>query len=155
MEALNRVNLAKSELLANVSHELRTPLASIKGFIETLIESDVEWSKEQQKEFLQSANREADRLTLLIKDLLDMSRLDSGKMVLDKGLYPAAEILDSVSGVLSEITKKHCLQVIKPLNLTLIKVDKIRIGQVITNLVENAAKFSAEGSLITIEVRAC
>jgi PAS domain S-box-containing protein len=153
VEALKRVDQAKADLLANVSHELRTPLASIKGFIETLIETDVEWSKKQQMEFLQAANSEADRLTFLIKDLLDMSRLDSGKLKLDIRTYPVAEILDSVCGALAIITEKHKFKVLKVPDLPPLRADKVRIGQVITNLVENAVKFSAEGSLIAIEVQ--
>jgi PAS domain S-box-containing protein len=153
MESLKRINQAKSELLANVSHELRTPLASIKGFIETLIETDVQWSKEEQLDFLQSANQEADRLTFLIRDLLDMSRIDSGKMVLDKRTYLMSEILDSAGNVLSVITAKHKLEIKIAGELPPLQVDKLRIAQVITNLVENAAKFSPEGSLITVEAR--
>jgi PAS domain S-box-containing protein len=153
MEALKRINQAKSELLANVSHELRTPLASIKGFIETLIETDVKWSDEQQMDFLQSANQEADRLTFLIRDLLDMSRIDSGKMVLDKRTYLISEILDSARSVLSIITVKHELEVKTSGELPPLHVDKVRIAQVITNLVENATKFSPEGSTITIEAK--
>jgi PAS domain S-box-containing protein len=153
METLKRTNQAKMELLANVSHELRTPLSSIKGFIETLIEPDIEWNKNQQLDFLMSANKEADRLTFLIRDLLDMSRLDSGKLKLDQRFYPVSEILDSVSGVLSIITEKHQLKITLGTDLPSIHVDKVRIGQVITNLVENATKFSPEGSLIQIEAK--
>jgi PAS domain S-box-containing protein len=154
IEALRQINQAKSELLANVSHELRTPLTSIKGYIETLIETDVNWSKVEQLEFLSSANKETDRLTFLIRDLLDMSRLDSGKMVLDKRSYLISEILDSASGVISVIAAKHLLKIIQATDLPPLQVDKIRIDQVITNLVENATKFSAQGSLIVIEVKA-
>jgi PAS domain S-box-containing protein len=154
LEALKRTSQAKSELLANVSHELRTPLASIKGFIETLIETDVKWSKQQQLDFLQSADKETDRLTFLIRDLLDMSRIESGKMVLDKRSYLVSEILDSASGVLSVIAVKHKLKISSFPDLPPLQVDKVRIGQVITNLVENATKFSTEGSPIVIEVKA-
>jgi PAS domain S-box-containing protein len=153
MEALKRTNQAKSELLANVSHELRTPLTSIKGNIETLLETDVEWSKEQQLDLLQSANQQADRLTFLIRDLLDMSRIDSGKLTLDKRSYQVSEILDSISGVLSVITEKHQLKIANLPDLPPLQADKVRIGQIITNLVENAAKFSPEGSLIEIEAK--
>jgi PAS domain S-box-containing protein len=153
IETLQRINQAKSELLSNVSHELRTPLASIKGFIETLIETDVKWSKEQQLDFLKSADNETDRLTFLIRDLLDMSRIDSGKMVLDKRAYPVSEILDSARSVLAVITAKHKLEIVSGPDLPEIQADKVRIGQVITNLVENATKFSREGSPIVIEVK--
>jgi PAS domain S-box-containing protein len=153
MEAMKVINQAKSDLLANVSHELRTPLVSIKGFIETLIEPDVKWSKKQQLDFLMSANKEADHLTLLIKDLLDMSRIDSSKLFLDKRPYKVTEILDSVSGVLSIITSKHKLDIKTSTRLPAVLADKSRIGQVITNLVENATKFSSAGSLIKIVVK--
>ena len=153
MEALKVISQAKSELLANVSHELRTPLTSIKGNIESLMDTDVKWSKKQQLEFLQSADQETDRLTFLIRDLLDMSRIDSGKLKLDIHTYQVSEILDSVAGVLSIITAKHILKIEKGLNLPPLQVDKVRIGQVITNLTENATKFSPEGSEIAIELK--
>jgi PAS domain S-box-containing protein len=153
MEALKRVDLAKSELLANVSHELRTPLASIKGFIETLLESDIAWTRKQQIDFLMSANIEADHLNLLIRDLLDMSRLDSGRLILNTRLCEVGDIIESISGILSIVTEKHKLK-IQPLPLLpAVMVDKSRIGQVIANLVENAAKFSDEGSVINLDVQ--
>ncbi len=153
IEALKQSNKAKSDLLANVSHELRTPLAAIKGFIETLLEADVNWSRDQQRDFLKSADKEVDRLTFLIRDLLDMSRLDSGKMVLDKRPYQVQEILDYASSTLSVMTSKHKLEIKVPHGLPPLNVDRIRIAQVITNLVENAVKFSNEGSSIIIEVK--
>jgi PAS domain S-box-containing protein len=150
-EALKIISQGKSALLANVSHELRTPLASIKGNIETLLLSDVEWSKEQQLEFLQAANIETDRLTLLIGDLLDMSRIESGKLVLDKHYCTVGKILDSVFGVLSVIASNHKLIIANLSDLPSIPMDKVRIGQVITNLVENASKFSEKGSQILVD----
>ncbi len=150
LESLKIINLAKDDLLANVSHELRTPLTSIKGSIESLLETDVKWSKEQQLEFLMVANRQADHLTFLIKDLLDMSRIDAGKLTLDKRSYPVKEILDSASGVLSIIAAKHKLKIANLSDLPPIQADKARMAQVITNLVKNASKFSPEGSPIEI-----
>jgi two-component system, OmpR family, sensor histidine kinase KdpD len=104
-------------------------------------------------DFLQSANQEADRLTFLIRDLLDMSRIDSGKMVLDKRTYLMSEILDSAESVLSIITMKHKLKINISSELPPLQVDKVRIAQVITNLVENATKFSPEGSPIIVEAK--
>jgi PAS domain S-box-containing protein len=153
METLKQLNKARSELLANVSHELRTPLASIKGNIETLIEDDVKWSREQQLDFLNSANQEADHLTGLIKELLDMSRIDSGKLKLEKADYSPQEIFSSIAERLNALTVHHKLIQIIPPNLPRINVDKVRIGEVITNLVENATKFSPEGSPITLKTQ--
>jgi PAS domain S-box-containing protein len=154
LETLKLVDKAKSELLANVSHELRTPLASIKGYIETLVETDVKWNRQQQFEFLRSADQETDRLTFLIRDLLDMSRIDSGKMILDKQVCTVKEILDSASGVLSVLTAKHKLKFVLEPDLPRLEVDKVRIDQVITNLVENSIKFSPEGSQIEVIIKA-
>jgi two-component system, sporulation sensor kinase E len=153
-ETLKQLNKAKSELLANVSHELRTPLASIKGFIETLIEPDVKWSQKDQLDFLKSADIEADHLTLLIRDLLEMSRIDSGKMVLEKSNLTVNEIIDCLQKGLPSITEKHDLKIILAEDLPLIQADKLKIAQVINNLVENAVKFSPEGSPIMIEAKA-
>jgi two-component system, chemotaxis family, CheB/CheR fusion protein len=153
LEALKVINQAKNELLANVSHELRTPLTSIKGYIETLIEPDVKWKKKQKLEFLNLANKETDRLLLLIRDLLDMSRIESGKMVLDKQIYHLNEILDSAGGVLSIIAAKHKLAICLAPDLPPLRADKVRLVQVITNLVENATKFSSEESPISIEAK--
>jgi len=154
VETLKQANKAKSELLANVSHELRTPLASIKGFIESLTETDVMWSEAQKLDFLQSADREVDRLTFLIRDLLDMSRIDSGKMVLDKKIISIQDILDSAAPVLGIVAKKHNLKIQVAPGLPALEADKLRIAQVITNLVENATKFSLQGSLIMVEAQA-
>jgi PAS domain S-box-containing protein len=121
-ETLTRLSQAKSDLLSNVSHELRTPLAAIKGNIESLIEPDVTWNKQQQLEFLTNANQQTDVLTVLIKELLDMSRIEAGRLILNKEVCAFDAILD-----------------------------KGRIGEVITNLVENATKFSPHHSLITIQ----
>ncbi len=153
LESLKVFNIAKSDLLANISHELRTPLASIKGFIETLIENDVEWSKQQQMEFLKMADKEADHLTLLIKGLLDMSRIDTGKLVLDKYLCTVDEILDTAARELLLITEQHQLKITGSEGLPPVTADKIRMAQVIINLVDNAAKFSPKGSLIEVECK--
>jgi PAS domain S-box-containing protein len=150
-ETLIKINAAKSDLLANVSHELRTPLSSIKGFIETLMETDVKWSKKQQLGFLQSADVEVDRLAFLINDLLVMSKIDSGKLVLDRQNCSLLEIWESAKSILSRITAKNSLILKLSPGLPPLFVEKIRIAQIITNLVENAAKFSPEGSQIVVD----
>jgi len=152
-EAFKELDRLRSELVANISHELRTPLASIKGFATTLLQPDVKWSEEEQRDFLQSIDQETDRLTSLISDLLDMSRLDVGALKLEKGDYRISEILDSVSDRLASLTEHHQLEVIVPAELPAVFVDEMRIGQVITNMVENATKFSSKDSPITIEAQ--
>jgi PAS domain S-box-containing protein len=150
-ETLTRLSQAKSDLLSNVSHELRTPLAAIKGNIESLIEPDVTWNKQQQLEFLTNANQQTDVLTVLIKELLDMSRIEAGRLILNKEVCAFDAILDEVNTRLKTICLNHKLQISISPKLPPLSVDKGRIGEVITNLVENATKFSPHHSLITIQ----
>jgi PAS domain S-box-containing protein len=153
VETLTLLSKAKSELLSNVAHELRTPLAAIKGFIETLTEPDVKWTKKQQLEFLTEASKEVDVLNTLIRDLLDVSRIESGKFKLDKKSYQFKEILEFARVRLATLTTSHVLKIVQSPELPEICVDKMRIAQVITNLVENATKFSPSGSQILMEVQ--
>jgi PAS domain S-box-containing protein len=150
-EALRELDRLRSQLLANVSHELRTPLTSIKGFATTLLRQDVRWSEAEQRDFIQAINLESERLTRLISDLLDMSRIEGGALSLERTKCQITELTDPISGSLTSLAERHRLQVIVPADLPPVFVDEVRIGQVITNLVENAAKFSREGSQITIE----
>jgi PAS domain S-box-containing protein len=147
---LKEVDRLRSELLANISHELRTPLASIKGFISTLLRTDTKWSDEEQLDFLQTVDQETDRLTRLISDILDISRIYAGALKLTRNKYTVSEILGLISSTLANIAKNHKLEVVVPSELPPLLVDEVRIGQVFTNLVENATKFSDWGSTITI-----
>jgi len=153
VQALREIDRLRSGLLANVSHELRTPLTSIKGFATTLLRSDVKWSQEEQQDFLRSIDQETERLIHLISDLLDMSRIEAEGLKLEKHDYQISEILDSVGSRLASLTEYHQLQVIVPSGLPSVFVDQMRIGQVLTNLVENATKYSPRGSQITIEAQ--
>jgi signal transduction histidine kinase len=150
IEALSHSERLKTELLSMVSHELRTPLTAIKGFATTLLRPDVQWRKEEQRDFLQNINHETDRLIHLVSNLLDMSRIEAGLLRLDRDSYQISEITESVSGRLAAITERHKLQVVFPAEVPPVFVDKMRIGQVLTNLVENAAKYSKKGSQISI-----
>ena len=149
-EVLREVDRLRSELMSNVSHELRTPLASIKGFASTLLQPDVTWTEEEQRDFFRTIDQEADRLSRIINDLLDISRLEAGAMKLKKHNYRIAEIIGSISGRLDRLAERHKLEKKVSPELPPVLVDEMRIGQVLANLVENAVKFSPEGSPITI-----
>ena len=153
LETLREVDRLRSGLMANVSHELRTPLTSIKGFATTLLRSDVKWSEEDQQDFLQSINHETERLIHLINDLLDISHIEAGGLKLGRCNCRVNDILDSVNSRLASLTEHHQLEVIVSGELPPVFVDEMRIGQVLTNLVENATKYSPEDSRITIEAQ--
>jgi K+-sensing histidine kinase KdpD len=132
----------REELLAATSHELRTPLAHIKGFTSSLRQPDIEWDEATRQDFLAEIEREADRLTELIDDLLSMSRLESGVAAQQEraGVAPAVFIsagLDRVRGLLGDA---HVRVEVAP-DLPEVSVDAAQVEQVIANLVENAAKY--------------
>ena len=150
IESLRHSEQLKTELLSTVSHELRTPLTAIKGFATTLLRPNVKWRKEEQRDFLQNIDQETDRLTHLISNLLDMSRLEADSLSLEKDSYQVSEILESVRNRLNAITQHHKLRVEIPAGVPPVFADKTSIGQVLSNLIENAAKYSKKGSQITV-----
>jgi K+-sensing histidine kinase KdpD len=150
--ALRELDSLRTELLANVSHELRTPLAAIKGFASSLLQPDISFDDETRLSFIQTIDSEADRLSHMIDDLLLMSRIEAGVFKANKEMYEIKEIIDTIKDRLYNIAIKHNLRIIVPENLPPVMVDGHRIGEVFTNLVENAVKYSPEASEIKIEV---
>jgi len=144
------IDRMKSSLIATVSHELRTPLAAIKGYVTTLLAEDVEWDKTSQREFLEIVSSETDRLSKLVSDLLDVSRIESGNLDVQREecrledlVYRAAQRAHPQPG--------ERLQVHIPPNIPTLFVDPQRIEAVLRNLVENAAKYAGETSPIYID----
>ena len=115
------------------------------------MEQDVKWSKEKQFEFLSEANRQTDNLTALIRDLLDMSRLDSGKFHVKKHDCTLDDLFQEARGRLIGVTQNHILQFEVVDGLSIFQADMNRLAQVIVNMVENAVKFSKNQSVIRIE----
>ncbi len=131
----------KSALLSTVSHELRTPLATIKGYASTLLAADVNWDAESQQEFIEIISTEADRLAELVRNLLDMSRIEAGMLKIHREPYSlndlATQVVDRVpSGARGRI-KLDLDPWLLPAPL-----DASRIETVIRNLVDNALKYS-------------
>jgi PAS domain S-box-containing protein len=143
-------NSLKLKFLAMISHELRTPLTSIKGFATTLLAEDVQWQPESQRDFIETIDVEADKLTDLIEQLLDLSRLEAGTMRIMTQRVTWEEVLSTAMAQLHVLTVNHKLIVEEEPDLPLLKVDVIRIPQVITNLVNNAVKYSPSNSMIVI-----
>jgi signal transduction histidine kinase len=141
----------REEFLATTSHELRTPLSEIKGFVTTLLRTDVEWDQPTRQDFLREIDNDADRLDALISDLLDMSRLVSGGSQNFERAPTAPAVLvscgvDRVRGRLFNAV----VEIDRGLGtLPAVWVDPRRIEQVFANLVENAIKY-APGSAIRI-----
>jgi signal transduction histidine kinase len=139
----------KSTLIATVSHELRTPLAAIKGYTTTLLADDVQWDEASQREFLMTISAETDRLSNLVRDLLDMSRLEAGNLAVSRISCDLAQLIEQA--VTPRIASR--VRVTLPDSRPAIFVDPQRIEAVLRNLIENAAKYSPEDQPILINVR--
>jgi two-component system sensor histidine kinase NblS len=145
------LNEAKSQFISNVSHELRTPLFNIKSFIETLSEYGEDLTEVQRREFLETANHETDRLTRLVNDVLDLSRLESSHTY---HFCPVdlAQLIEQTLRTYQLNAKDKGIQLEKdlPTNLPLVLGHYDLLLQVITNLVGNALKFTDSGGTVTI-----
>lgn len=150
---LEEINKLRDSLLASVSHELRTPLTVIKGIADTLVQTDVEWDRETEQDFLRTINRESDVLTHIIEDLMQMSRMEAGITRMSQAETSIDVIMNEISEQLNSIVHDHHLQIRVLRQLPGIYADRMHIGQVITNLVSNAVAYSDKGTLITLDAK--
>jgi two-component system, OmpR family, sensor histidine kinase KdpD len=148
--ALTQSDELKSALLAAVSHDLRTPLASIKASATSLLDDSVTWDEETRQDFLEAIDEETDRLTLMVSNLLDLSRIEGGALRPQKDWYDIDELIVDVRTRLAPRTKSHPLTVTVEPDLPLLRFDYVQIAQVLVNLIENAVKHTAGGTPITI-----
>ncbi|MGH2603133.1 MAG: sensor histidine kinase, partial [Dehalococcoidia bacterium] len=139
--------------LSAVSHDLRTPLASIKASVSSLLQQDVTWDTESRHEFLTAIDEETDRLTRLVSNLLDLSRIEGGALRPDKDWYDVRELIETVAGRLERVVTAHRMVLTIAPDAGAAPFDYVQIGQVLANLIENAAKFSPPGTAITIAAR--
>jgi two-component system sensor histidine kinase KdpD len=140
----------KSVLLSSVSHDLRTPLAGIKAAIGSLLRRDVQWNEEDRQAFLRDIDSEADRLTRLVSNLLDLSRIEAGAIRPRKEWENVRELISRVVGRLGSQLGDHRVMIDGPDEMPLVRLDAVKIEQVLTNLIENAAKYSPPGAPITV-----
>ena len=146
-DRLRQLDQLKDDFLATVSHELRTPLTSIRSFSEILLDSpDLE--PEERSHFLQIIVRESERLTRLINDFLDLSKIESGKMEWQVGEHALGDIVDeavaATHGVFAE--RRVALTSELAAGPALVRCDRDRLVQVMINLLSNASKFVPEGA---------
>jgi two-component system sensor histidine kinase KdpD len=150
MREAERQNELRLRFLGMISHELRTPLTSIKGFASTLLAEDVGWDADSQRDFLQTIDSEADKLTDMVEQLLDLSRIEAGTIRVDPQPQTLASVLEVARAQLEALAQVHVLQVAIPPDLPPVRADALRIAQVLTNLVSNAAKYSPAETAITV-----
>jgi two-component system, OmpR family, phosphate regulon sensor histidine kinase PhoR len=151
---LRRLEKMRQDFVANVSHELRTPISSIKGYAETLLEGALE-DKDNAKEFVSIIYQDSNRLASLINDLLDLSKIESGKLKMSfAALDPAVLIKKAVTVIDNQAKAKSiALKIDIPQSVPKIKADEARFSQVMINLLDNAIKYSSEGGAATISAK--
>jgi len=150
---LIKLDRLKSELLSNVSHELRSPLTSIKGIVSSLLQKDIELDDETREMLLVGVSEETDRLAGLVTKVLDMSKLEAGVWKPEKELCHISDIVNEAVERHKWVFKNHIFEVDLGSDLPEMYVDYGQIRQVLTNLLENAAAYSEEGTLITVKAR--
>lgn len=152
---LRQVDRLKDEFIGSVSHELRRPLASIKGYTASLLLPDCQWEPEVQREFLGVINEEADTLSLLIDNLLDLARLGSGTLQLTLEPLNLPALSEQVVRRLrmQSHLPPHPYVLDFPERFPYIEGDQARLTQLLLNLLENAAKYSPPGAAINVEGR--
>jgi len=147
------VQQAQTEFVSTVSHELRTPLTSIKGFADTILRAGERIETGQQRRYLGIIKDQADRLTRLVEDLLAVSRLESNKMQLTMRAVDFGETLQRVVRNLSYKARNHRIVCQLANGLPPVWADTDRLEQILTNLIDNAIKYSPSQSTVTITAR--
>ena len=152
-EILRRTDELKNALLGAVSHDLRTPLASIVASAGSLRQTDVRWTEAERESFLSDIETEARRLSRIVSNLLDLSRMESGTLHPERSWYDVAALIDDVVGRLRPLTQDHPVEVRVPEDFPPVSLDYVEIDQVLSNLIENAARHTRPGSAIVISAQ--
>ena len=147
---LGESDALKSALLSAVSHDLRTPLATIMASVTSLLDPSVAWQDEERVEFLQAIDEEAHRLSRLVSNLLDLSRIEGVALRPAKEWYDVAEVIGDVASRLARLAPDHDVTTDVEPDLPLIRFDYVEIAQVLMNLGENATKYTPAGTQVTL-----
>ena len=148
---LRRLEKIRKDFVANVSHELRTPLTSIKGYVEALLD-DAKDDPAVSTTFLEIILKQSDRLNLIIEDLLELSKIESGGVALKEEPLELRSVIDRTLSMIKPIAekKRHRLVTVVDPSLPPVAGDEDRLVQVLTNLLDNAIKYTPAGGAITV-----
>jgi len=154
IEQMKKLERVRSEFLGNVSHELRTPIFSLKGFLETLLEGAID-DKSVNKAFVEKAYHHANRLDGLLTDLIEISRIESGDMKMSFRYFDVSSWLKQLASDCSDIAAKKRQTVVAevPDHEILVLGDRDRLKQALSNIIDNAIKYSAEGATTTVRLQ--
>ena len=143
----------KSALLSSVSHELRTPLSTIKAAASSLREKEVSWDSPARDDLIAAIDDEADHLNMLVGNLLDMSRIESGALKPKRQWNILSEIVGGVLARMKNLSTTHQLEFDVPESLPLVPVDYVQMEQVFTNLISNSLKYAPTDTVVCIRAR--
>lgn len=148
-----RLEKLREDFIANVSHELRTPIAMLQGYSEAIID-DIASSDEEKKELAQIIYDESLRMGRLVNELLDLARMESGKMELHKKKVNLKDFAERVIRKFQGLSKEHKIELSLKLHLEdpWLEIDVDRIEQVLTNLIHNALRYTNEGGSVTLVI---
>lgn len=152
-EVLEESDRLKSAILSSVSHELRTPLSTIKAAASSLRGGEVNWDSPARPELIAAIDDEADHLNLLVGNLLDMSRIESGALKPKREWNILSEIVGSVLARMKYLAGGHQIKVDVPESLPLVPVDYVQMEQVFTNLISNSLKYAPANTVVCIRAR--
>ena len=145
----------KNEFVSTVSHELRTPLTSIKGYVDLIVDGEAGEINEIQAEFLGIVQENSDRLVALINDMLDISRIESGRIHLKREPLDMADVVLGAIDTFRTVAEQSDIELTAKLPEELPRAagDRDRVGQVVMNVISNAIKYSPGGGSVTVKVR--
>jgi two-component system phosphate regulon sensor histidine kinase PhoR len=149
----NSVQQAQTDFVSTVSHELRTPLTSIKGFADTILRAGSRLDATQQKRYIGIIKDQSDRLTRLVEDLLAVSRLESRKLQLTIRAIDLDQAVQTVARNLTQKAEHHQIATRIPPGLPPVWADADRLEQILTNLIDNAIKYSPQDTTVTVTAR--
>ncbi|MBX4201463.1 GAF domain-containing sensor histidine kinase, partial [Candidatus Saccharibacteria bacterium] len=153
---LKELDHTKDEFISMASHQLRTPLTTIKGYLSMVLEGDVGEVKKNQRQMIQQAFDSSERMVFLIADLLNVSRLQSGKFVIENKPTDLAKMVQSEVAQLQDIAKNHHLTLTykKPEKIPIMSLDETKIRQVLMNFMDNAIYYTPAGGTVEVAVEA-
>ncbi|MDX2776650.1 ATP-binding protein [Streptomyces caniscabiei] len=151
---LQRLDAAKDEFVSMASHQLRTPLTSVKGYISMVLEGDVGRITGQQRELLEEAFTSSERMVHLISDFLNVSRLKTGKFIIDRRPSDLVKLIDQEVASMQSTARAHNMELTfrKPAYFPILYVDEAKIRQVIMNFIDNAIYYSREATEIKVSL---
>jgi signal transduction histidine kinase len=153
---LRELDKTKDEFISMASHQLRTPLTTVKGYLSMILEGDAGAVKKDQKELMQHAFDGANRMVYLIADLLNVSRLQTGKFVIDNKPTQLAEVVSSETSQLNEqaANREVKLTYHKPDSFPVLNLDETKIRQVVMNFLDNALYYTPKGGSVSVDLQA-